>query len=211
MRKKERALLAIEALEERYPDAKCSLDYKEPYELLIATRLSAQCTDARVNIVTEKLFKDFTTLESIAQASVEEIEGYVRTCGLYRTKARDIVAMSNMLIEEFDSVVPDSIEQLLRLPGVGRKTANLIVGDIYGKTSVVCDTHCLRICNLLGLIETKDPFKAEMALRKILPEEKSGDFCHRLVLHGRDTCVARRPKCSECCMQPFCKFGSGAK
>lgn len=211
MRKKQRALMAIEILESKYPVAKCSLNYSEPYELLIATRLSAQCTDARVNIVTEKLFKDFPTLESIAGASVEQIEDYVRTCGLYKTKARDIVAMSNMLIEDFGSIVPDSIEDLLKLPGVGRKTANLIVGDIYGKPSVVCDTHCIRITNLLGLIETKDPAKAEAALRKILPEDKSGDFCHRLVLHGRDTCVARRPKCEECCLILCCKFGGNIK
>jgi endonuclease-3 len=207
MTKKQRAALAVEALKKEYPDAVCSLTYKDPLQLLIATRLSAQCTDARVNMVTPALFERFPTLDAFIDGSVEEIEEYIRTCGLYKTKARDIFAMCKMLKSEFNGIVPDSIEELTRLPGVGRKTANLVVGDIYHKPAVVTDTHCIRICGRLGLSEGKDPFKVEKQLRAILPETESNAFCHRLVLHGRAVCVARNPKCEACCMKEFCKYG----
>lgn len=207
MTKKQRAALAVEALKKEYPDAVCSLTYKDPLQLLIATRLSAQCTDARVNMVTPALFERFPTLDAFLDGSVEEIEEYIRSCGLYKTKARDIFAMCKMLKSEFNGMVPDSIEELTRLPGVGRKTANLVVGDIYHKPAVVTDTHCIRICGRLGLSEGKDPFKVEKQLRAILPPEESNAFCHRLVLHGRAVCVARTPKCEICCMKEFCKYG----
>lgn len=199
MTKKQRAVLAIEALKELYPDAVCSLNYKKPYELLISVRLSAQCTDARVNIVTKDLFEKYTTLKSLASASYEEIEEIVRPCGLGKTKAKDIVDMCNMLIQQYHSTVPDNMEELLTLPGVGRKTANLILGDVYGKPSVVTDTHCIRICARLGLTDgSKVPLNVEKQLWKILPPEESGDFCHRLVLFGREYCIARSPRCEQC-------------
>ncbi len=207
MTKKELALLSIEALKKLYPDAVCSLVADKPYELLMATRLSAQCTDARVNIVTKELFSRFTTLESIANADVTEIEECIKSCGLYKTKARDLKLMAQELISRYDSVVPDSIEELITLPGVGRKTANLIVGDIYGKAAVVVDTHCIRITNRIGLVSETDPKKIEFALKKILPGDESSDFCHRIVLHGRALCTARSPKCSECPLNAFCKCG----
>ena len=207
MTKKELALLSIEALKNLYPEAVCSLVAEKPYELLMATRLSAQCTDARVNIVTKELFSRFTTLEAIANADVTEIEECIKSCGLYKTKARDLKLMAQELISRFDSVVPDSIEQLITLPGVGRKTANLIVGDVYGKAAVVVDTHCIRITNRIGLVNETDPKKIEFALKKILPPEESSDFCHRIVLHGRALCTARGPKCSECPLNEFCKYG----
>ncbi len=206
MTKKQRAALAVEALKKEYPDAICSLTYTDPLQLLIATRLSAQCTDARVNLVTPALFARFPTLDAFTEGSVEEIEELVHSCGLYKTKARDIFAACKMLKEEFDGVVPDSIEELTRLPGVGRKTANLVVGDIYHKPAVVTDTHCIRICGLLGISEGKDPLKVENQLRAILPMDESNAFCHRLVLHGRAVCVARNPKCDICCMKEFCKY-----
>jgi len=206
MTKKQRAALAVEALKKEYPDAICSLTYTDPLQLLIATRLSAQCTDARVNLVTPALFARFPTLDAFTEGSVEEIEELVHSCGLYKTKARDIFAACKMLKEEFDGVVPDSIEELTRLPGVGRKTANLVVGDIYHKPAVVTDTHCIRICGLLGISEGKDPLKVENQLREILPMDESNAFCHRLVLHGRAVCVARNPKCDICCMKEFCKY-----
>lgn len=206
MTKKQRAALAVAALKKEYPDALCSLTYTNPLQLLIATRLSAQCTDARVNIVTPALFARFPTLEAFADGPVEEIEELIHSCGLYKTKARDIFAMCNMLKAEYDGVVPDSIEELTRLPGVGRKTANLVVGDIYHKPAVVTDTHCIRICGKLGISEGKEPYKVEKQLRAVLPPEESNDFCHRLVLHGRAVCTARSPKCSECCMNEFCKY-----
>ncbi len=207
MTKKQRAAQAVALLAEKYPEATCSLTYKKPYELLIATRLAAQCTDARVNVVTRGLFAAFPTLESLAQAEVSQVEELVHSCGLYKTKARDIVATCRMLVEEYGGQLPDEMDELLKLPGVGRKTANLVLGDIYGKPAVVCDTHCIRITNLLGLIDTKDPHKAELQLQKLLPPEGSSDFCHRLVWHGRETCVARRPDCDNCCLLPCCKFG----
>jgi len=206
MTKKQRAALAVAALKREYPDALCSLTYTNPLQLLIATRLSAQCTDARVNIVTPALFARFPTLEAFADGPVEDIEELIHSCGLYKTKARDIFAMCNMLKAEYGGVVPDSIEELTRLPGVGRKTANLVVGDIYHKPAVVTDTHCIRICGKLGISEGKEPYKVEKQLRAVLPPEESNDFCHRLVLHGRAVCTARSPKCSECCMNEFCKY-----
>ncbi len=207
MRKKERALAAVELLKERYPDAQCSLTYTNPLELLIATRLSAQCTDARVNLVTPELFRRFPSLDDFVNGSEEEIAELIRSCGLYKTKARDIFAMCHMLKDEYDGIVPDTIEELTKLPGVGRKTANLIVGDVYHKPAVVTDTHCIRISNRLGLTTSQVPVKVEKDLRAVLPPEESNDFCHRLVLHGRDTCMARKPKCSECCMKQICRTG----
>lgn len=207
MTRKQRAALAVEALKKEFPDAVCSLEYTDAFQLLIATRLSAQCTDARVNLVTPALFKRFPDADAFIEGSVEEIEDLIRTCGLYKTKARDIYAMSKMLKEEFGGKVPDSIEELLRLPGVGRKTANLVVGDIYHKPAVVTDTHCIRICGRIGLSEGKEPFKVEKQLREVLPMDEANAFCHRLVLHGRKTCTARNPKCEMCSLSGFCKFG----
>ena len=207
---KEKAVLAVDALEKEYPDAQCSLVYdpEKAYELLISTRLSAQCTDARVNIVTKDLFQKYTSLQDFANAPIEEMEEMIKTCGLFKTKARDIIAMSQMLIKDYGGILPDTVEELTKLPGIGRKTANLIVGDIYHKPAVVCDTHCIRITNLLGLTEGKDPVKIEDQLRKILPPEESNDFCHRLVLHGRAVCIARRPQCQQCTLRPWCDFFS---
>ncbi len=204
MTKKEKALKAVEALKKEYPEAICSLDASNDFELLVATRLSAQCTDARVNLVTPALFEKYRTLEDYAGATLEDIEAIVRPCGFYHTKAKDIIGMAKMIIERFDSKVPDNIEDLTSLPGVGRKTANLICGDIYSLPAVVADTHLIRITNLLGLVDTKDPYKVEMQLKKLLPPEESNDFCHRCVLHGRAVCVARRPQCEKCCMADFC-------
>ena len=206
MTKKQKAALAVERLKEEYPDAICSLDSKSDFELLVAVRLPAQCTDARVNTVTPILFKKYKTIEDFAAADVADVEEIVRPCGFFRTKAKDIVAMANEILERFGGKVPDNIEDLTSLPGVGRKTANLICGDIYGKPAVVADTHLIRISNLLGLADSKVPYKVEMQLKKILPPEESNDFCHRCVLHGRAVCIARRPKCDECCMADFCSF-----
>lgn len=205
MTKKQRALLCVEALKKEYPDAICSLNYKNDFQLLVATRLSAQCTDARVNIVTPALFEKYPTVEAFAEADVADVEEIIRSCGFYRTKAKDIIGMAQKILSDFGGMVPDNIEDLTSLPGVGSKTANLICGDIFGKPAVVADTHLIRISNLLGLVETKDPFKVETALRKLLPPEESNDFCHRCVLHGRAVCVARRPACEKCCMADFCK------
>ena len=205
MTKKQRALLAVEALKKEYPEAICSLDYKNDFQLLVATRLSAQCTDARVNIVTPALFAKYPTVEDFASAEVGDVEELIRSCGFFRTKAKDIVAMAQKIISDFGGKVPDNIEDLTSLPGVGRKTANLICGDIFSKPAVVADTHLIRISNLLGLVESKDPFKVEKALRELIPPEESNDFCHRCVLHGRAVCIARRPDCANCCMAEFCK------
>ena len=199
----------IEILKERYPDALCALQYEKDYELMIAVRLSAQCTDARVNLITPALFERFNSLDAFADADVAEVETYVHSCGFYRQKAKDIVLACQMLREIYDRRVPDSMEELLKLPGVGRKTANLLLGDIYGQPSVVCDTHCIRIANRLGLAVGKEPEKVEMQLRAILPPEESSDFCHRIVLFGRDLCTARNPKCAECPLRPYCKEFSG--
>lgn len=205
MTKKQRALLAVEALKKEYPDAICSLTYTDPLQLLIATRLSAQCTDARVNLVTPALFKRFPTLDAFCAGSEEEIAELIRSCGLYKTKAKDIFNMCHVLRDTYGGVIPDTVEELTKLPGVGRKTANLVVGDIYKKPAVVTDTHCIRIANRLGLTESTVPLKVEKDLRAVLPPEESNDFCHRTVLHGRAVCSARSPKCAACCMRAFCK------
>ncbi len=204
MTKKQRALAAIDILKKRYPDAICSLTYSDPYQLLVATRLSAQCTDARVNMVTPALFARFPSPDITAQATAEEVESYIRSCGLFKTKAKDIVALSKVLCDEFGGQVPNTMEQLLRLPGVGRKTANLICGDVFGLPAIVADTHCIRITGKLKLVDSKDPYKVELQLKKILPPTESNDFCHRLVLFGRDICTARSPRCTECPLADVC-------
>ena len=198
----------IEGLKKLYPDAVCSLDYRKDYELLFSVRLAAQCTDARVNLVTPALFERFPSLEAFAQATPEEVGEYVHSCGFWRAKARDIVGSAQMLLSDFGGRVPDTMEDLLRLPGVGRKTANLILGDVYGKEGYVCDTHCIRITGRLGITDgSKDPLKVEQQLRKVIPPEESSDFCHRMVLHGRAMCMARGPKCEECPMRELCDYG----
>ena len=205
MKKKDIALKALEILKDRYTEGICSLRYTDPLQLLIAVRLAAQCTDARVNMVTPALFERFPTLDHFADAQPEEVEPYIYSTGFYRAKARDIVAMARMLRDQYGGVIPDTIEELLKLPGVGRKTANLICGDVYGVPGVVvADTHVIRISGRLGLVDSKDPVKVEMALRKLLPPEESNDFCHRMVLFGREICVARKPKCPICPMKEFC-------
>ena len=194
----------IEELKQLYPDALCSLEYQKDYELLFSVRLAAQCTDARVNLVTPALFERFPTLEAFAAATPDEVGEYVRSCGFWRAKAKDIVGSAQMLLRDFGGKVPDNMDDLLRLPGVGRKTANLILGDVYGKEGYVCDTHCIRITGRLGLTDgTKDPIKVEKQLREVLPPEESNDFCHRLVLHGRAVCTARTAKCELC---PLCEW-----
>lgn len=205
MTKKERALLAVNALKNEYPEAPCALVADTPFQLLVATRLSAQCTDARVNLVTPALFKKYPTENEMSQAEIKDVEALIHSCGFFRAKAKDLVGMATMLKEKYGGVVPDTIEELTALPGVGRKTANLICGDVYKKPAVVADTHLIRITNLLGLVDTKDPKKVELELKKLLPPEESSDFCHRVVLHGRAVCIARRPKCENCCMKEFCK------
>lgn len=205
MTKKEIALKAVDSLKKEYPDAICSLVSSTPFELLVATRLSAQCTDARVNLVTPALFEKYKTLEDYAAADISDVEDIIRSCGFYKMKAGDIVNMARKIISDFDSTVPDNIDDLVTLPGVGRKTANLICGDVYHKPAVVCDTHLIRISNRLGLVETKDPLKIEMQLKELLPPEESNDFCHRAVLHGRAVCSARKASCENCCMAEFCK------
>ncbi|MCL2857001.1 MAG: endonuclease III [Oscillospiraceae bacterium] len=207
MTKKQRAAAIVRALEIEYPEAICSLEHVEPYRLLIAVRLAAQCTDARVNKVTPILFGKYPTLEALAGADVADVTEIVRPCGLGNTKARDIVEMCALLITRHGGVVPDEMEELLKLPGVGRKTANLILGDVYGKPSVVCDTHCIRITNLMGLSTSKNALIVERQLREILEPEKSNDFCHRLVLHGRAVCKARNPDCPVCCAKDLCDAG----
>lgn len=206
----ERVTGVIDALKRDYPDPHCALHYQKDYELMIAVRLSAQCTDARVNLVTPALFARYPTLDAFAEADVAEVEDYVRTCGFFHHKARDIVLACQMLRTEYGGRVPNSMDALLRLPGVGRKTANLLLGDLYGVPgSVVCDTHCIRICGKLGLSSGKEPEKVERQLRAILPPEESSDFCHRIVLHGRAVCTARAPKCDLCSLRPFCKAFTG--
>lgn len=205
MTKKQRALFAIEALKARYPEAVCSLRSDNPLQLLIATRLSAQCTDARVNLVTPALFARFPTLEDFAAAKPEEVGEYIRSCGLYKTKARDIVNLCIALRDEYGGIMPDTLEELTKLPGVGRKTANLVCGDVFGKPAVVADTHCIRIAGRLGLTDgTKDPYKVELQLKKLLPPEESNSFCHRLVLFGREICSARAPGCAGCPLRSAC-------
>lgn len=204
MDKKTKVIKAVEALENLYPDAICSLNYGDAFQLLVATRLSAQCTDARVNIVTPALFEKYPDAATMAKAAVEDIEELIKTCGLYKTKARDLVGISNMIMSDFDGKVPDTIELLTRLPGVGRKTANLVCGDIYGKPAIVTDTHFIRLCNRLGFIKTTNPLQVENAMRRLLPPDKSNDFCHRSVLFGRDICTARKTYCERCPMSDFC-------
>ncbi len=200
-----KALKIVEILEEIYPGAQCSLEYTKPHELLIATRLSAQCTDKRVNMVTGALFERFPTVEAFAEATPEEIEPYIHSCGLYHTKARDIVALAKALMENYGGEVPDTLPELTALPGVGRKTANLIMGDVWHQPAVVTDTHCIRICRRLGLTTSDNPLKTEMELRAILPMDRASDFCHRLVNFGRDTCTARKPKCESCRLKDLCE------
>ena len=202
---KEKVNAVIEGLKALYPDALCALHSEKDYELMIAVRLSAQCTDARVNLITPALFAAYPTLEAMAAADVSDIEGYIHSCGFYRQKAKDIVQACQMLLSDYEGKVPNTMEQLLKLPGVGRKTANLLLGDLYGVPgSVVCDTHCIRICQRLGFSKGKDPEKVEQQLRAILPPEESSDFCHRIVLFGRDICTARNPKCSQCPLAVYC-------
>ena len=205
MRRKEIAEFAVEQLKADYPEAICSLDANDPLQLIIATRLSAQCTDARVNLVTPGLFAKYPTIDDYASANIEDVEAIVRPCGFYHMKARDIIGMAQMIRDEYGGTVPDTIDELVKLPGVGRKTANLIVGDVYGKPAVVADTHLIRISNRLGLVKTKDPYKVEMELKKLLPPDESNDFCHRCVLHGRAVCDARKPKCEICNLKKVCK------
>ncbi|HIU35140.1 MAG TPA: endonuclease III [Candidatus Fimenecus excrementigallinarum] len=205
MTKKERALRAVAALKQLYPDALCSLDAQNPLELLIATRLSAQCTDARVNLVTPVLFAKYRTLDDYCNASLADVEAIIHSCGFYHAKARDIIGMAQKIKSDFGGRVPDTIEALTTLPGVGRKTANLIVGDVYHKPAVVTDTHLIRLANRIGLVETKDPLKVERELRKLLPADESNNFCHRCVLHGRAVCTARKAYCERCTLADFCK------
>ncbi len=201
----ERARQAVCLLEAEYPGAVCSLNYTHPFELLVATRLSAQCTDARVNMVTPALFARFPDARAMANAQLEEVEELIKACGLYRTKAADLIGIGKGITERFGGRVPDTVEELITLPGVGRKTANLICGDIYGKPAVVADTHFIRLCMRMGFTDTRDPLKTEMRMRELLPPEDSSDFCHRTVLHGRAVCTARRANCSECCLKEICE------
>lgn len=207
MRKKELAKEVIQRLKEEYPAAQCTLDYDQAWKLLVSVRLAAQCTDARVNVVVEDLFARYPSVEALASASPEEIETIVHPCGLGKSKARDISACMKMLRDQYNSMVPDNFDALLSLPGVGRKSANLIMGDVFGKPAIVTDTHCIRLCNRIGLVDNiKEPKKVEMALWKIIPPEEGSDFCHRLVYHGREVCTARtKPYCDRCCLADICK------
>ena len=206
MTKKELALEIIERLKKEYPDAGCTLDYDQAWKLLVSVRLAAQCTDARVNVVVEKLYEKYPDVEALASASVEEIEAIVKPCGLGHSKAKDISACMKILKEQYGGKVPSTFEELLKLPGVGRKSANLIMGDVFGKPAIVTDTHCIRLTNRMGLVEDlKEPKKVEMALWKIIPPQEGSDFCHRLVYHGREVCTARtKPHCDKCCRQDVC-------
>lgn len=209
MTKEKRALAIIDRLKKEYPDAECSLEYdqKEAWRLLVSVRLAAQCTDARVNVVVKELYAKFPDVAALAQAEPEEIEAIVRPCGLGKSKARDISACMKILRDQYDGMVPDDFDALLKLPGVGRKSANLIVGDVFGKPAIVTDTHCIRLVNRMGLMENiKDPKKVEMALWKLIPPEEGNSFCHRLVLHGREICTARtKPHCERCCLADICE------
>lgn len=207
MRKSERVLKIAEVFDRVYAGAECSLEYSRDYELLIAVMLSAQCTDARVNLVTPALFEKYPTLEAFARAEVADIEECIRSCGFFRTKAKNIVAATNRIISDFGGKLPDTVDELITLPGVGRKTANLIVGDVFGKPGVVVDTHCIRLSNRMGLTKEQDPVKIEFALKKIIPPDIQSRFCHQLVLHGRAYCTARKPKCSDCPARNVCATG----
>ena len=210
MRTPEQVNEIISCLEQEYPLAECTLDYAKAYELLFAVRLAAQCTDERVNQVTPALYERFPTLQAFAEADVQEVEQYIHSCGFFRSKARDIVKCAQVLLAEHGGIVPDTMEALVALPGVGRKTANLILGDVYHKPAIVVDTHCIRLSNRMGLVDgLKDPVKIERALQPILPPEKSNDFCHRLVLHGRAVCDARKPNCAACCVKHVCQQFEG--
>lgn len=211
MTKKERAIKICELLKTDYPEAICQLNADTPFQLLVATRLSAQCTDARVNLVTPALFSKYPSENELSEADIKDVEALIHSCGFYRAKAKDLVGMAKAVKEVYSGVLPDTIEELTKLPGVGRKTANLIVGDVYKKPAVVADTHVIRITNLLGLTNSKDPKAVELQLKKLLPPEESNDFCHRIVLHGRAVCIARRPKCDACCIKDVCKHYSSKK
>ncbi len=211
MTKKQKTLLLCEKLKELYPNAECSLIFSKPYELMIAVRLSAQCTDARVNIVTEELFKKYPTLEAFANADLSELEQDVKPCGFYRNKAKSIIEMSNQLINDFNSQIPNTMEELLTISGVGRKTANLLLGDVYGKPAIVTDTHFIRITGRIGLTNNKEPKKVELDLVKLVPAEGSSEFCHRIVQFGRDICKARKPECFECPCSDFCRYFNSNK
>ena len=206
MDKQELALVVIDRLKKEYPDAGCTLDYDDAWKLLVSVRLAAQCTDAGVNVVVEGLYAKYPDVNALAEATPEEIEEIVRPCGLGKSKARDISACMRMLRDEYDGKVPDDFNKLLKLPGVGRKSANLIMGDVFGKPAIVTDTHCIRLCNRIGLVDgIKEPKKVEMELWKIIPPEEGSDFCHRLVYHGRDICTARtKPHCEKCCLADIC-------
>ncbi len=204
MRKNERVIEAVTRLEKLYPSAICSLEYKDAFQLLIATRLSAQCTDKRVNMVTPDLFAEFPTAEKMANADISRVEQLIKTCGLYKTKAKDLILIAQKIVNDFGGIVPDNIDDLTTLSGVGRKTANLVCGDIYGKPAVVTDTHFIRICNRLGFVSSDNPLTVENAMRKLLPPNKSNDFCHRTVLFGRDVCTARNAKCEACVLNDIC-------
>ncbi len=205
MTKKERAMKICELLKTDYPEAICQLNAETPFQLIVATRLSAQCTDARVNLVTPDLFKKYPSENELAEADITDVEKLIHSCGFYRAKAKDLVGMAKAVRDIYDGILPDTIEELTKLPGVGRKTANLIVGDVYNKPAVVADTHVIRITNLLGLTDSKDPKVVELQLKKILHPSESNDFCHRIVLHGRAVCIARRPKCDKCSLKEVCK------
>ena len=210
MRTSEQTAEIVARLEEAYPLADCTLDWGKDYELLFSVRLAAQCTDERVNMITPALFERYPTLKDFAEADVAEVEQYIRSCGFFHTKARDIVACAQVLLAKHGGRVPDSMDELLALPGVGRKTANLILGDVFhAPGAVVVDTHCIRLSNRMGFVDTKDPPKIEAALRAVLPPEKSSDFCHRIVLHGRAVCTARAPKCEACCVAHVCRYATG--
>ncbi|MCL2020479.1 MAG: endonuclease III [Oscillospiraceae bacterium] len=209
MNESQKVKLIIGCLKKLYPDTVCALVYNEPHELMIAARLSAQCTDKRVNLITPALFKRYADINDFAEANIGELEGLIRSCGLYKTKARDIKEMCKMLRDEYDGSIPDRIDELIKLPGIGRKTANLLVGTLYGKPAVVTDTHVIRLSNRIGLVNSKEPIKVENALRKLLPENESLDFCHRLVFFGRDACRARNPNCladRECVIKKYCNY-----
>ncbi len=211
MTKKQKVLAICDILKKIYPEAICQLNADTPFQLLVATRLSAQCTDARVNMVTPALFEKYPTENQLAEAELTDVENLIHSCGFYHGKARDLIGMAKMVRDIYNGTLPDTIEELTKLPGVGRKTANLIVGDVYKKPAVVADTHVIRITNLLGLTTSKDPQKVEMQLKKLLPPDESNDFCHRIVLHGRQTCIARRPKCNECLLKEICNYANKNK
>ncbi len=207
MTKEELALEVIDRLKREYPDAGCTLDYNEAWKLLVSVRLAAQCTDARVNIVVQDLYQKYPDVDALAQANPEEIEEIIRPCGLGKSKARDINACMKILRDQYHGQVPDDFDALLKLPGVGRKSANLVMGDVFGKPAIVTDTHCIRLVNRIGLVDQiKEPKKVEMALWKIIPGEEGNDFCHRLVIHGREVCTARtKPHCDRCCLENICE------